>query len=528
MSNNRPDVSIPTDLRLAEVIGAISLATDLGMGNPLEYALCSCVLAVRLGDALGLGDEDLREVYYQALLRYIGCNAETHMLSSLAGDEAAVRADFGQIDTGNIGEVVGVMTRAIRQANAGASPTHVARMVARGLLTLPKIKASFAEHCEVAQRLGERLGFEGNVVRALGQLYERWDGKGSPRGLKGENVALSVRVVTIAQDAITFQRIGGTEAAVAIARKRKGTIYDPNIVERFCNLAPTLMAQLDEEPSWDMVLSLEPGKRVYLTEPQFDAACHAMADFTDIKSYYTLNHSTGVARIAADAARRCRLPDSDVKDIQRAGLLHDLGRISVSTAIWEKPGRLTEREWERVRMHAYYTERILAHSQTLARLGTMAGMHHERLDGSGYHRGAHASSLSPAQRILAAADVYQAMTERRAHRPALQPEAAAAELRREVHAGRLDSDAVTGVLAAAGHRVSQARLDMVAGLSSRQVEILRLLARGNSMKQIAALLTISEKTVDNHIQHIYNKIGVSTRAGATLFAMEQDLLNPSA
>jgi response regulator RpfG family c-di-GMP phosphodiesterase/DNA-binding CsgD family transcriptional regulator len=311
---------------------------------------------------------------------------------------------------------------------------------------------------------------------------------------------------------------------MSVAKKRKGSVYDPVIVERFCRIAPQIMAGLDEEPSWDAVLSLEPGRRAYLTEEQFDEACRAMADFTDIKSYYTLNHSSGVASLAAEAARRCGLPESDAKEIHRAGLLHDLGRISVPTGIWEKPGRLTEREWERVRMHAYYTERILARPGRLASLGAMAGMHHERLDGSGYHRGAPAAILTPAHRILAAADAYHAMTEPRAHRAALEPEAAATELKREVRAGRLDSEAADGVLAVAGHRVSRARHNMVAGLSEREVEILRLAARGNSMKQIAANLVIAQKTVDNHIQHIYNKIGVSTRSGATLFAMEQDLL----
>jgi DNA-binding CsgD family transcriptional regulator len=177
-----------------------------------------------------------------------------------------------------------------------------------------------------------------------------------------------------------------------------------------------------------------------------------------------------------------------------------------------------------VRMHAYYTERVLARPPTLARLGTIAALHHERLDGSGYHRGAPSAMLQPAARILAAADVYHAMTEPRPHRPALAPEGAAEQLKREVRAGRIDSDAANAVLAAAGHHVCRTRREAVAGLSEREVEVLRLVARGHSMKQMAELLTISQKTVDHHIQHIYTKIGVSTRAAATLFAMQHDLL----
>jgi HD-GYP domain-containing protein (c-di-GMP phosphodiesterase class II) len=254
------------------------------------------------------------------------------------------------------------------------------------------------------------------------------------------------------------------------------------------------------------------------------SACRAIADFTDLKTPYTLGHSSGVAELAALAARQYGLPEADVVSIRRAGMLYDVGRTGISGGIWAKPGPLSDREWERVRMHSYYTERVLARPTTLARLGAIAALHHERLDGSGYHRGLLAS-ISPAARILAAADVYHAMTEPRAHRPARSPEEAADELQREVSAGKLDSDAANAVLAVAGHRVCRTRRESVAGLSEREVEVLRLIARGHSMKEIAQLLVISQKTVDHHIQHIYNKIGISTRAAAALFAMQHDLID---
>jgi len=198
--------------------------------------------------------------------------------------------------------------------------------------------------------------------------------------------------------------------------------------------------------------------------------------------------------------------------------------VGISAGIWGKPGPLSTREWERVRMHPYYTERVLARPGVLARLGALASLHHERLDGSGYYRGFSANMLSPAARILAVADVYHAMTELRPHRPALTSEQAADQLRLEARAGRLDGEAVSHVLAAAGHKVRTTRHELVAGLSQREIEVLRLLARGHSKKQIAELLFISEKTVSHHTQHIYTKIGVSTRAGAAIFAMEHDLL----
>jgi HD-GYP domain-containing protein (c-di-GMP phosphodiesterase class II) len=522
--NMQKNLSSNSNLRLAELVSALSLASDLGMGQPMEYALRSCVLAVRLGESLGFSESDLRGAYYQALLRYIGCNAETYMLAAIVGDELALRTDLAGLYNGHTYEILGLMMRSIQQANEGTSPLHLAQMVAQGFLAWPQKKETSVGHCQVASRLAARLGFEEPIQHALIQSYERWDGRGIPGAFKREDIVPAVRVVALAQDVIIFHRIGGFDAAVAMAQERKGTAYDPRMVECFCRQAAHLLTEIEEEPTWEVVLDLEPGAHPFLSETQFDEACSALADFADVKSPYTLGHSRGVAELAASAAQRCGLPETDVVAIRRAGLLHDIGRVGVSTGIWVKPGPLSEREWERVRMHPYYTERVLARPPVLARLGALASFHHERLDGSGYHRGVPASMLSPAARILAAADVYHAMIEPRPHRPARTPEEAAEELRREVHAGRLDGAVVNGVLVAAGHHVRSTRRALVAGLSEREVEILRLIARGHSKKQIGELLTISQKTVDHHIQHIYNKINVSTRAAATLFAIEHDLL----
>ena len=479
---------------------------------------------MRLGEKLKLSDADLRDVYYYALLRFIGCNAETPALAAIVGDEITLRRGITTVDNARINEVMGVISRSIRETNPDASTLNASLQIAHSLLAVPQFKAMFHAHCEVAQMLGERMGFGEGVIRALGQLYECWDGHGMPNGIKGEAVALPVLIVTLAQDAITFLRIGGVEAAVAITRERSGSVCAPSLVECFCSNAAELLTDLDEEPSWELSIALEPGVQTLLSEAEFDATCLAIADFIDVKSPSTLGHSRSVADLAAEAARLNSLPETDVMALRRAALLHDVGRVSVSARLWEKAGEFTDREWEQVRMHPYYTERILSRPKSLTKLGALGALHHERLDGSGYHRGATAAMLSPSARILAAADAYQRMTEPRPHRPAETPEAAADHLRRELRAGRLDGEAVNGVLAAAGHRVSGKRREWVSGLSEREVEVLRLVARGQSIKEIAAVLTISGKTVDNHIQHIYEKIGVSTRAGAALFAVEQNLL----
>jgi HD-GYP domain-containing protein (c-di-GMP phosphodiesterase class II) len=256
---------------------------------------------------------------------------------------------------------------------------------------------------------------------------------------------------------------------------------------------------------------------------ELDSALAAIADFADLKSPYTTGHSRGVAELAASAALRAGLQEPAQAELRRAGLLHDIGRLGVSNTIWDKPGALSEPEMERVRMHPYLTQRMFSRSPRLAALAEVAAAHHERLDGSGYPRALAGGALSPEARILAAADAYQAMSELRAHRPARSPEDAARQLREEVRRGRLDADAVDAVLGAAGHRIARRR-EGPAGLTPREVEVLVLLARGLSNKAIAARLVVSPKTVGHHIEHIYRKIGCSTRAAASLFAMQHGLL----
>lgn len=521
----QPKQATSSILRLAEVMGVLSLATDLGMGQPLEFALSGCVLATRIGESLGMPTSELRDVYYYGLLRFIGCNSDTYAMAALFGDELGVRRAFAAVDTGNPPQVLNLALRFMRQAHAGAAPLDMAQTLVRGALSLPQfMKEQFSGHCEVAQRLAERLGFGASLIDALGQVYERWDGKGLPNGLRGDAVAPAVLLVTLAQDAVTYQRLGGHDAAVQMVRTRSGGAYHPRHAEYFCAHAATLMRGLDDEAPWELVLACEPGEHPMLSERQFDSACEALADFADLKSPYTLGHSPSVAALVANAAHAAGWPTAEALSLWRAGLLHDLGRVGISAGIWTKPGPLTEREWEQVRLHPYYTERILARAPALATIGAVAALHHERLDGSGYHRRLPASMLSPAARVLAAADVYRALLEPRPHRPARTPDAAAAELARGVKAGELDRDAVQWILAAAGQAVKSVKPVRPGQLTARELDVLRLIARGNSVKQIAQQLTISPKTVDSHIQHIYDKIGVSTRAGATLFAVEHHLL----
>lgn len=286
--------------------------------------------------------------------------------------------------------------------------------------------------------------------------------------------------------------------------------------------AAQILALDTERSVWEETLSCEPSPPLILEGEAIDRALAAMGDFADLASPYLTGHSAGVAELAAAAALQDGFVGETLVAVRRAALVHDVGRVSVPIRIWHKAASLNQDDWEHVRLHAYHTERILGRSTFLAALSPIATAHHERLDGSGYHRGVTAAAMSKAARLLAAADACHAMAEPRPHRLALSPDQVADALSNEVGAGRLDADAVAAVLEVSGHRAP--RLERPAGLTEREAQVIGLLARGLQTKQIAHSLGISVKTADRHVQNVYRKIGVSTRAAATVFAMQHGLV----
>lgn len=512
-------------VRVAELMACLSVATDLGMGRPPDYAVTTCVAAMRLGEALGFGTATMRDVYYESLLRYIGANADTHWFASLYGDELLFRAEYSQLDLRRDGLAVrDLIQRSIRRAAESSDAANVEEAMARGLSELPGILGVFMPgHCEVAQRLSERMGFTRSFVDTVGQMYARWDGTGVPQ-LKEDAISPALLCVSLAHEAVTFHRLGGIDAATRMARERSGGAHDPRMVEVFSAQAGSLLGGLDTPPRWEDVLALEPKAHLTLDDDGLDAALEAVADFSDIKSPWFLGHSRAVSELAARAGRMLGLPDDDVRLLKRAGFVHDIGKVGISAGIWGKAKRLSDGEWESVRLHPYHTGRVFARSAALNPIGELASLHHERLDGRGYYRALPAVLLPLTARVLAVANRYRALVESRAHRPALTPAQAARELRTAAGQHTLDKDAVDAVLAAAGDR--QARRDRPPSnsLSEREVEVLRLLARGMTMKATADLLNVAYKTIDRHVQNIYTKIGVGTRAGATLWAVEHGMI----
>jgi HD-GYP domain-containing protein (c-di-GMP phosphodiesterase class II) len=504
-------------LRLAELLAALSLATDLGMGQPLEQALRTCLIALALGEQVELDGEELSEVYYCALLRFLGCTASAHQSAQMVGgDEIALRAAIAPVLGAPPREFV---ARVMPTVGTGQRPLRRARLIA-GMMSSGQRQAreGVRADCEVGEALAQRLMLPPGVRAGLAAAFEQWNGKGLPDGIAGELIPLSARLVFLARDIEVLHRLGGEAEALAAVRRRAGVSYDPALAHQFLQAPRELLAAAQTESPWEAVLAHEPEPRPWVPQTRLDEVLSAFADFVDLKSPFTTGHSRVVAELAAAA------DGASATSLRRAGLVHDLGRASVPNGIWDKPGPLSDGEWERVRLHAYYTERILGRVGALSELATLAGMHHERLDGSGYHRGSSRAEIPAPARVLAAADAYQAMTQPRPHRPALEPDEAATQLESMARAGKLDPEAVQAVLSAAGHPPSRSRAAWPAELTDREVEVLRLICRGHTKKQVASALTISPSTADHHVRHIYQKAGVQTRAGATLFALEHDLL----
>jgi len=510
-------------VRLAEVVGALSLATDIGLGQPLGQGSVATILGVRLGLQLGVDETVLTDTYYLSTLRFIGCTADTRSVNHYFGNELDIEPELLRLDAGRAAEMLPFILRRV-----GAHRPALPRigLVASALVRARKeVAEANAAHCQVARMLATRLGFEGDVLRGIDQAFERWDGKGDPGAARGGDLTLPLRIAQVAYGAALFWASGGETEAVGMVGRRAGAAFDPDVAGAFCAGAAELLSDLDTGAGWDTLLAVEPGSRPVLTSDRLDEALRACGDFADLKSPYTAGHSSGVAGLAAPAARSLGLPESDAALVRRAGWLHDLGRVGVSALVWDKPAALNQGDRECVRLHPYYTERVLAPATGLRSVADLAGLHHERLDGSGYHRAAAAGQQPVLARVLAAADAFHALTEPRPHRPALDPEAAAGQARRGVTAGHLDPDAVEAVIAAAGQRPRPGRARALpAGLTTRELEVLRLLARGLTKRQVADRLVVSVKTADSHVQHVYTKLGVSTRAAATIFAMQHGLV----
>jgi len=504
---------------LAELLAAFSLATDLGLGQPMEHLLRSWQIASRLGRRVGLPDDEQPSLFHVAMLSWVGCVADAPEVTASFGDDIAFRADSYGADLG------GLSGAAFFLGHAGQGQPFPVRLRAAATMAATggtRVMRGIQSHCLVTSTLSDQLGLPAGTSEAVRQFFARWDGQGVPRGVRGEQIDLVVRLFHLADVVEVHHRRGGVAAAVAVARARSGRQFDPRLVDAFCQAAVEVLPADGDEYDAHQLFSQEPGLAGRLSGDDFDTALVALADFTDLRSPCRAGHSRGVADLSAEAARLLRLPAQDVRLTYRAALVHDVGLHGVPATILDKPTPLTATEDERLRAASYFTERVLARPQALARLGAVAGLAHERMDGSGYHRRVSGEAIPLPGRILAAGCAFHELVEPRAHRPAHTLKEAAGVIRAEIAAGRLDQQAADAVLAAAGAGTRR-RVAGPAGLTPREIEVLGLIARGAATGDVADRLGISRKTAGTHIERIYAKTGASSRSTATLFALRNGL-----
>ena len=471
-----------------------------------------------LAERLRVPSGQLPDVYFTALLVHAGCTAgAAECAAFLASDELSAQKDFCLCDPSNMGQLFGWMRRNV--AKGQPLPARAMRM----LQLMSKGEQCFQDvdqGCsEVGSRIASRLGLTDAAQLGLYHICESWSGKG-PHKLKGEDIPLSGRIVNVAMILEVFFSERGLSAAREAAITRKGKTFDPQIAGAAVELCDDLAfwEAMREEEAWTSVLELEPGPRRLVDESGLDAFSYALADIVDLKGSSEAMHSRLTADIAEKLAIRLRLADADVALTRRAALVHDVGMVAVPSYLFDGGTSWGETDFERYRLHPYYTERILARCEVLRPIGSVAAAHHENVDGTGYHRSLTNAQMSIPARIVATASAYVETSEVDDG----EPESVLSTIKAR---RALDVDCLAALASELGSRdAGTVRRTWPGGLTEREVEVLRLVASGLNLKETARRLVISDHTARHHLESIYGKAGVSSRAGVTLFAVESGLL----
>jgi HD-GYP domain-containing protein (c-di-GMP phosphodiesterase class II)/DNA-binding CsgD family transcriptional regulator len=475
----------------------------------------ACLLSTELARRSGLDESRQCDVFYSTLLRFAGCAATSPELAArFGGNDVLVRSRGDLIDATRPAE-------GLRFLAGLGEGTGRLRMLSRARGAAAFFAEGVRADCEVGAQLTRRLRLPDAVSRAVLEGFERYDGHGAPNGLAGEEIAEPARYAAVGFAAVMFDAVAGPVAAADLVKRWSGRALDPAIAVIFRE-APTELLELSgPDDLVAAVVEAEPApQRTFRDDAALDEALAGFGDASDLKSPWFHGHSGGVAGLARAAAGQVGSVDPQL--VHRASLVHDLGRVAVPTGIWERPGPLRADEWELVRLHPYHSGRILARSEVLAPLASIASRHHERVDGSGYPASMRAADLDAASRLLAAADALHALLEARPHRPA-RDLAAASRVLSEL---ALDRDSIRAVLDVAG-APAPALPPLPADLTERELDVLRRLVAGRTERQIAAELVVSPSTVHTHTVHIYGKCQVSTRAALAMFAMQHGLANPA-
>lgn len=509
-----------TEFRLAEVLGALSLGTDMGAGQPAETALGATVLSVRIGTILGLSPKELCELYFTSITRFLGCSSTGTEAGALGlGDDGGLSYALSLCDYTDAADTESWLVRKMAPYAAQDTRADAIATVMEMREDIPQIAAA---HCDQARVLVARLPLPNSVPALLGYMYNRWDGKYP--GAKGADIPIAARIITLAVVAEHFRRAGGAHAALEIVGTRAGEQLDPDLCHLLTDNAAKLFAGLDGVSNWDLYMDAEPAPHLTTPHDSLVLIAETYADYVDQKSSWFLGHSRQVATLAYMGAVELNLDAAACEQIRIAGLTHDIGRAAVPNGIWDKPGPLTITERRRADEHSYQTERILGMAPVFNDISSIAAAAHTRAEGGRYHRHGQPIDLRPG--VLAAADVYVALTHDRPWRPAY-PDTEAAEIMIDaVDAGILEREPVRAILSAAGHGKKTTEQVYPAGLTQREADVLGFLARGAATKEIAAKLDISPKTTDHHIQKVYDKTGARGRTAAALYALQNGIVAP--
>ncbi len=523
-----------------DLLFALSLAADMALGLPAGHGARAAYIGIQIAHDLGLSPSQCADLFYAELLMDAGCTAWTsYLATTIRGDEIAARKAL--LFETDVRDPRALIRWLIRYGALSEPLAKRARnMVSLGLRGKKIMLDAMLNTSEVAARIASRLGRSSDVQHALRCLFEQWDGSG-PRGLQADAIPIMARVVHATIFLEVAHQTEGRDAAVTLARARRSTTLAPDVVDAFLRLAnhETFWQVLEGEAIWEVVRQFEPDSAAkYVRVQQLDDVARAFADFADLKSFYSAGHSRRVATLAQSMASHLGSSAAELTVLRQAALLHDLGLVAVPSFVLHKPqNRLSVAEWESVRLHPYLAERILNRVPAFAAAVPLVAAHHEQPDGRGYHRGIRRHDIPFGACVIAVADQYDDLTHDGPERDALDPEEALHVLGQGV-GSRFDRTAFESLAWALGRPLpesvdgetnnvngrSETEMCWPAGLSNREVDVLRLAAKGLTRKQVAEELFVSPSTVRSHLEHIYTKIGVSTRAAATLFAVENDLI----
>jgi HD-GYP domain-containing protein (c-di-GMP phosphodiesterase class II) len=418
-------------VRVSELLGALSFALDLTEGQPFGHALRTCLIGMRIAERLDLPLQERRDLYFGSLLKDVGCSSSAARVYELfAGD------DLSRLDWNNY-------FKAAQYAGAQAEPGSSWFERARRIVALAKVGSGAAvdlveARCKRSAAIVEELGFGSGVAAAVASLEEQWDGRGQPHGLKGSQIPLTARILGFAQSLDAFAALDGARSALAMAVQRRGKCFDPNLVDASEELGGDIdhWCALNDVALQHAVREAEPGDASLLVTPAaMDRILRGFAHVVDVKSPYTAQHSARVAAISVGVASALGFEGDGLGEIRRAALLHDIGKLSVPNSILDKPGPLSAHEWEVMRLHPYYTQRILERISGFETLAFVASSHHERLDGQGYYRGLRDQEIPRQARVLVVSDIYEALTTDRPYRPGMKPATALALMERDRDVG---------------------------------------------------------------------------------------------